>query len=63
MNSVDQVLYCLWRLELWSRNYGTYDEIDRDVASGTLLPGTMPDAYWRDGDTWRKQSEITRQQP
>lgn len=58
MNAIDQVRYCMWRMELWGRDYGTTRQIDEDVEAGKLLPGTMPDAYWREGDTWRKQSEV-----
>ena len=59
-NIFAQVRYQAWRLELWGRNYGTYNDIDKDVSDGVLLPGTMPDAYWREGDKWRKQSEVER---
>jgi hypothetical protein len=60
VNLTDQVRYCIWRLELWGRDYGSYDTIDSDVEAGKLIPGTMPDIYWREGDPWRKQSEVER---
>jgi hypothetical protein len=53
----DQIRYCIWRCELWGRNYGTNDDIDRDVEAGKLIPGLMPDAFWREGDVWTKQSQ------
>jgi hypothetical protein len=40
---IAQFLYASWRLEMWSLNYGSYNDIDRDVASGKLTPGVIPD--------------------
>lgn len=58
MNNRDFVRYQNWSLELWSRNYGTTAQIDRDVSDGKLIPGTMPDELWKPGDAYRKQSEV-----
>lgn len=60
MNDFEHARYCMWQLELWGRNYGPTSQIDRDVNDGKLVPGTMPDAFWREGDGWRKQSEVER---
>jgi hypothetical protein len=57
-NLANQARYCIWRSVLWGRDYGSYDTIDSDAEAGKLIPGTMPDAYWREGDSWRKQSEV-----
>jgi hypothetical protein len=38
-----QVAYCIWRLEMWSLNYGSYNEIDRDVDARILTVGVIPD--------------------
>lgn len=60
MTPMDQLRYAMWRLELWNRDYGTYDDIDNDVFDGTLIAGTMPDGLWRKGDRYPKQSEVEK---
>lgn len=37
-----QLAYCIWRLNLWSANYGSYSQIDDDVRDGKLTPGKYP---------------------
>jgi hypothetical protein len=43
---IAQFRYCTWRMELWGLGYGTYDDIDRDVSRGKLVPGVIPEE-WR----------------
>jgi hypothetical protein len=58
MSIQSQVRYCIWRAELWGRNYGSNAEIDADVEAGKPIPGTIPDAMWTPDSAWRKQSEV-----
>lgn len=60
MSNGDFIRYLLWSMELWGRNYGTTSQINADVEAGILIPGTMPDNLWREGDKWRKQSEVAK---
>ncbi len=34
-----QAQYCYWRMNLWVKGYGTYNDIDRAVSEGGLTPG------------------------
>lgn len=59
MNDIlSRLRYCAWRLELYDRNYGSYQQIDEDVACGRLIPGTIPTGFERPGARWVGQAEI-----
>jgi len=34
-----QAFYAMWRFDMWSKGYGTYNDIDEAVATGDLEPG------------------------
>ncbi len=44
-DSQRQLAYCMWRLDLWAANYGSYSQIDDDVRDGKLTPGKYPPGF------------------
>jgi len=38
MNRKLDVAYPCWRFEMWLKGYGSYDDIDKQVQKGELIP-------------------------